>query len=131
MKKLIVSFSLVLATGLAPVFANGTGNDPRIEKVFSKQFAGAEDVKWTKIDDDFQKVSFVLGGTRAEAYFNSDGELLGTVRNLFFSQLPLVVMQGVNKRYTGTVVTEVKEITNSEGTSYRVVLEQKEKKINL
>jgi hypothetical protein len=131
MKNLIVTLSFALAAGLTPVLATPVTSTPIMEEVFAQKFAGAENVKWTKLDEDYQKVSFTLGGTRAEAYFGTNGELLGTVRNLFFSQLPLVVMQAVGNRFDNAAIIEVKEITNNDGTSYRVVLEHKEKKYNI
>lgn len=131
MKKLIVSLATVLATGLAPAFAHTTNDNPRAEKVFAQQFAGAENVKWTELSDDYVKASFTLSGIRVEAYFNQDGELEGTLRNLFYNQLPLAVMQTVSHKFTGAVIVEIKEITNNESTSYRIVLELKNTKYNL
>ena len=131
MKNLIVSLSLVLATGLTPVFASGTDTDPRAEKAFARQFAGAQNVEWTKLENEIQKVSFLYAGSRAEAYFSSNGEFLGSARNIFFNQLPLVVMQAVSNRFAEPIIIEIKEITNEEGTSYKILLEQKEKKYSL
>ena len=99
--------------------------------VFAQQFAGAENVKWTKLTDGYQKASFTLSGIRVEAYFNQDGELQGTLRNLFYNQLPLAVMQTVSHKFSGAVIVEIKEITNNDGTTYRVVLEQRNNKYNL
>jgi hypothetical protein len=131
MKKLIATLSLVLTIGITPLLANETSGDPRMEATFLKQFSGAENVKWTKLEEGFEKVAFTLGGTRVEAYFNNEGELAGTVRNLLFNQLPLTVMQSVNSRFAGATVLETREINNADGTAYRIVLEQKEKKYNL
>jgi len=131
MKNLFVTLSLVLTTGITPLLANETHSDPRTEAVFLKQFSGAENVKWTKLEEGFEKVAFTLGSVRVEAYFTNEGELAGSVRNLFFNQLPLTVMQAVNNKFEGAVVVEAREINNADGTTYRVVLEQKEKKYNL
>ena len=131
MKNLIVSLATVLATGLAPAFAHTTNDNPRAEKVFAQQFAGAENVKWTKLADDYLKASFTLSGIRVEAYFNQDGELQGTLRNLFYNQLPLAVMQTVSHKFNGAVIVEIKEITNNDGTSYYVTLEEGDKKVVL
>jgi hypothetical protein len=131
MKNLILALSVALVAGITPSLANETPGDPRTEAVFTQQFSGAENVKWTKLEDGFEKVAFTLAGTRVEAYFTKEGELAGTVRNLFFSQLPLTVMQAVNSRFAGADVVEAREINNTEGTSYRIVLEQKDKKYSL
>ncbi len=131
MKNLIVTFAVVMSMGLTSSFAAVSTSDPVIETNFARQFTGAEDVKWTSIEHGMKKVSFTLGGTRTEAYYNVDGELLGTLRNLFYSQLPLSVMQTINNKFDGGVVIEILEITNNEGTSYRVILEQKDKKYKI
>jgi len=131
MKNLIVSLALVLTTGSTPLLAHGINNDPRAEKVFTRQFAGAENVKWTTLDEGYEKVVFTLNGVRAEAYYSVDAELLGTVRNLSLNQLPLLVIQTLGNKFADAAIIEVKEITNSDGTQYKVLLEQKEKKYNL
>lgn len=131
MKKLLVSFSLVLTAGLTSAFTQGINNDPGIEKLFAREFADAENVKWVKLDDGYKKASFTLAGTGVEAYFSPKPELLGTVRNIFFSQVPLVVMQAINKQFANALVLEVTEVTNGGGTSYKITLEEKTKKYNL
>jgi hypothetical protein len=121
----------LVVTAATPVLVHATDNDPRAEEAFAKQFAGAQNVKWAKLEDGYLRVTFVLNGIGAETFFNTDGELLGTVRNLFYNQLPLVVMQTVDSKFAGASVIEVKEISNEEGTSYKVVLEEKNKKYSL
>jgi len=131
MKNFIVSIATVLATGLTPVFANGTNDDPRAAKIFAKEFAGAQNIKWTRLEDGYMRVTFLLNGVAAETYFDADAELLGTIRNLFYNQLPLSVMQTVNNRFADAVIIDVKEITNPEGTTYKVTLEQKGRRYNV
>jgi hypothetical protein len=116
MKKLIVSLAAVLAIGLAPAFAHAANDNPHVEKVFAQQFAGAENVKWTEVTDGYLKAAFTLSGIRVEAYFNADGELEGTLRNLFYNQLPLAVMQTVSNKFASAVIVEIREITNNDGT---------------
>ena len=128
MKKLIAILSLVLIAGTISAFAIENPKTPKSRKVFEQKFVGAENVKWTNISSEYEKVWFTMAGSSAEAYFNSNGELLGTARNIFFSQLPLSVIQRVNNRFAGSVVIEVNEITNVDGTSYKVVVEQKDRK---
>jgi hypothetical protein len=131
MKNLIVA-TVMLATTFAPAMASETqSDDPRAEKVFAKEFAGAENVKWTRLEDGYLRVTFLLNGVAAETYFDADALMLGTVRNLFFNQLPLAVMQTVNKKFANPVVIEVQEITNEEGTSYKLIFEQDSKKYNV
>ena len=131
MKRIFFSAMLLLSLGIAPSFANSTLPDETVaSKNFKKEFAGAENVKWTAIGE-FQKASFVLAGHRAEAYFNADGDLAGSVRDLFYDQLPLAVMKTVDSRYENADIIDVREISNNEGTSYKVQLELGSKKYSL
>ena len=122
---------LLLSLGIAPSFANSTLPDETVaSKNFKKEFAGAESVQWSAIGD-YQKASFVLAGHRAEAYYNADGELAGSVRDLFYDQLPLAVMKTVDSRFENAGIIDVREISNTEGTSYRVQVEYGNKKYSL
>jgi hypothetical protein len=131
MKKIFVSVSLLLAAGLPSVFA---GNDPNpdqeVLKLFNQEFAKAEEVTWSK-QDDFDKATFMLGGSRAIAFFNQEGKLEGSARDINFAQLPLVVMTAVEKRFANAMIYTVTEISSENGTSYRVVLETENKKFRI
>ena len=128
---MISVFFLLLSTGLTAVFAN---EDPEPSQVvlneFKKEFSFAENVKWDK-QDEFDKATFVLMGRRVVAYFNNLGQMEGCIRDIFFDQLPLAVMTAVDKRFADAEVTDVSEISNSEGTSYRIRLYSKNKKYSV
>jgi hypothetical protein len=131
MKNLIVAVAAIVATSFAPALANGTNNDPTTESVFANQFTGAQNVKWTELENGYHRVFFTFNGTAVEAFYNGDAELVATVRNIFYNQLPMRVIQTMGIKFADAVVIEVKEITNTEGTYYKILLEQKDKKYNL
>lgn len=120
MKKLFLSLCL-----FATITAFAKGPDPVTEKVkssFKKEFPGAELISWNDAGDYFKAV-FLYGGYRTEAYFNEDGELQGSARNILYNQLPLAVTKSVEKRFTKPDVLEVSEITTESGTRYLLRLE--------
>jgi hypothetical protein len=128
MKAIILSMSLILTVGVTGAFAHDrTPVSDQVQESFNKEFAGAEAVNW-KETGEYLKASFVLRGHRAEAYFNKEGELQGCVRDLFFDQLPLSVMTSMDKRFANADIIQVREITNTEGTSYVINLEYRDKK---
>jgi len=131
MKKIIVSLSLLLTAGLVSAIAN-PGPDPaqKVLAGFKNEFPTAQYVTWTTMDE-FDKAVFVLAGRRVIAYFSKEGELQGSVRDIFFDHLPLTVMNAVNRRYVNAVIFEVREINNIEGTSYKMTLEFKNRKYNI
>ncbi|MDZ4807588.1 MAG: hypothetical protein SGI96_04900 [Bacteroidota bacterium] len=131
MKKIIISFSLLLSAGLTTVFANDapTPNE-QVLASFKKEFASAQDVRWNK-QDNYDKATFLLGASWVVAYFNPAGPLEGCARDIFFNQLPLAVMAAIDKRFAAAVIINVREITNVDGTHYRLILEAKNKKLKV
>lgn len=130
MTKRIFMLPVLMAVTAASVFAtpNPDKADPRTEAIFKREFAGAHDVKWTSLKEGLQKVTFVWGGIRTIAYFNERAELVGSVRNVFYDHVPLSVVRTIGSRFSNPVVIEVTEISNPEGTSYKMILEQKNKR---
>jgi hypothetical protein len=131
MKKFFLFLSFALIIGMTSAFAS---NDPnvsaRVQQSFKREFPSAEYVTWDK-DQDYLKASFVLADYRAEAWFSGDGQLLGTIRDLLYNQLPLAVMKEVDKKFSASNITEIREITNSNGTTYKMVVETRKGKFNI
>ena len=122
MKKIFVSLSIMLAIGLTTVLANDEPLSDKVKESFKKEFVGAKSVKWNHIGD-YQMASFVFGGHRAEAYFNADGELEGSVRDLLFNELPLLAMRSLERRFATADIIDILEVSNKEGTSYLLKVE--------
>src|SRR6186997_370634 len=110
MKKIILSITLMMTLGVTIALAvPGSKPDPGpdVQELFRREFAGAEFVKWT-VQGEYQKASFVLGGHRAEAYYTIAGEYLGSIRDLFYDQLPLAVMKAVDTKYPEADISELR-----------------------
>lgn len=127
MKRIFLSLSLMLTVAVTTFANNETNVSELVQQSFKKEFAGAQSVTWNDMGTYF-KATFILGGHRAEAYFNPDGEFAGSVRDLFYDQLPLAVMKSVDSRFTDASIVDVKEVSTSEETNYRVTLEMGGKK---
>lgn len=131
MKKIISSVFLLLTAGLSIALAcEDPGPNQQVLELFEKEFSAAQQVTWNK-QDNFDKATFLLTGRRVVAYFNPAGQLEECVRDIFFDQLPLVVMKGVDQKFPEAAISTVQEITNTEGTSYRIFLEAKSKKYSI
>ena len=131
MKKTIIIFSLLLTTCLSEVFANEkVSPDKMTLDGFKKEFIAAQCVTWEK-QGDFDKATFLLSGHRVIAWFNTTGQLEGSIRDIFFDQLPLYVMTAVDKRFADADIYSVREITKNELTSYSITLEAKNKKYTI
>jgi len=131
MKKIIVSLSFLLTTGLLNTFAaDRIEPSKQVLDEFKKEFIAAQHVSWAK-QGEYDKATFLLAGRRVIAYFNAAAQFEGCVRDIFFDQLPLTVMTAVDKRFAEAGIFDVREITNSEGTSYHITLEAKNKKYRI
>ncbi len=131
MKKIVLSLAALLTVGAATLSANPLPEpNPKALEVFNREFASARFAKWSE-DEGLAKVSFVLGGTRAIAFFDEGGELLGSIRDLTFNQLPLAVLTSIDKRYKDAAIYDFRELTNAEGTRYTMTVEDKGKKISV
>jgi len=128
MKKFFLALSLSLAVVLTTAAHPVVAENPLAEKAFQKMFAGASHVNWSEVKEGFLKVSFVWGGHQAVAFFDKNAHLIGTVRGLFFNELPLSVTKSVTDNFGTAPVLEVNEIFNEEGIRYRVIIEYKNKK---
>ena len=128
MKKILFAAAFMTATFISAIASPIENNDPKAEHAFNKQFAGAQNITWSKTEDGLLKVNFVWGGHSTVAYFNEKAEIVGSVRNMFYDQLPLTIIRAVDAQYPCPVVIEVREISNQEGTTYALVIEEKAKK---
>lgn len=131
MKQFFLSFALIATVAIAAAARPVPTEDPLVEKAFRQLFTGASNVSWSKEEGKILRASFLWGEHHTIAYFGNDGELLGSVRNLFFSQLPLTVIRSFNEDFKGHVVLEIREISNDEGTSYSLLTEHKNKNYKL
>jgi len=131
MKKIFVSLTLLLTAAASTAFANiVTDPDPGVEEVFKKEFAGAENVTWSQ-QENYQKATFILGGHRVVAYFNEENEFAGCIRNILYDQLPLIVTKTIDQKFPGAEMQEIREITNSDGTSYLIRVDVNNKKLKV
>lgn len=130
MKQFFLALTLSFVTVLS-VAARPVSEDPAVEKTFRQLFTGASNVTWSKESRDLVKASFLWGQHHTVAYFDKKGNLLGSIRGLFFTQLPLSVIRSVNTQYADHMILEVREISNEEGVSYSLISEHKGKRYKL
>ena len=130
MKKSIIVFSAILTVITATAFVGSKPGGNPAEATFQKEFNGATNVKWTE-GKDIISATFVLSDSRIIAYFTSEGALLGTERNVLFSQLPLAVIKEINNRYGEAPVINIIEYTSGLDTFYGMYVDTPTKELKL
>lgn len=117
--------------GLSSSYANEDVKvSKRVLSAFQNDFNSAVNARWS-LEQEFYKVSFINMDMQVEAYYDEEGALVGSVRNLSFEQLPLAIIHEFNRRFESAPVKSVVEITNVEGTSYRIWTEKGNKNYKL
>jgi hypothetical protein len=122
---LLASFFSVFSKAEALPFDDVT---PVVLKSFTSTFSKAKEVDWTE-SGRMYKARFTLDGQYINAFYSEDGDLLALTRNVSTSQLPVLLQAELKKQTDKYWITELFEITNEEGTSYFVSLENADTKI--
>ena len=128
MKKIIIMLAVTISSLAA--FASEENVDKKVLNAFSQEFAGAKDVKWTT-NETFYKASFVFNGQYVYAFYQLDGELLAMTRNITSLDLPISLQTSLKKGYEGYWISDLFEISNSEGTKYYITMENADSKLVL
>lgn len=97
---------------------------------FQSTFKGAKEVDWT-ISTAYVKAQFALDGQYINAFYTNDGEMIALTRNITANQLPVMLQANLKKQCENFWITELFELTNEEGTSYYVTLENADNKVIL
>jgi len=131
MKKAFVTLVTLLTIGTTVSLADpGSDVDPKILSAFQKEFSFAKNVKWEG-EGNLTRVNFSLNDQGIAAWYNSDGELITTARNILYHQLPISVMISMDKEYAGADIFGIIEISRNNETWYQIRADKKGKKFLL
>ena len=131
MKKFITAAVLSTVLLVNAAFANKNEDiNFKVETAFKQEFGQAKDVSWLKTDN-YYKASFKMNGNLLTAYFTSDGEMMGIVRNILSTQLPINLQASLRKEYDGFWITDLFEFSKQDSNGYYVTIENADKIITL
>lgn len=128
MKKIIMT--LAIALGTLSSFAGKEVVSSRVLNSFNNDFADAKEVSWT-IGKSYYKASFVFNNQHVHAFYHTDGELMGMTRYISSLDLPINLQVDLKKEYNSYWISDLFEVSNNEGTSYYITLEDADSKIVL
>ena len=127
---------IAILTAAASLFTNVSSAADKIEvtpavvRSFTTTFAQASDVNWT-VSNNLYKADFALNGQYASVFYEADGSLVATIRNITSLQLPITLQASLRKDYADYWISDLFELTNTEGTSYYVTLQCGDSKLIL
>ena len=126
MKKILLMLAIAISSVTA--FASETNVNTKVLNAFSREFAGAKDVKWAT-NETFYKAAFVYNGHYVYAFYQLDGELMAVTRNISSLDLPLNLQTSLKKDHAGYWISDLFEISNTDGTNYYITLENADSKV--
>jgi hypothetical protein len=121
---------LAIAISSLTAFASDENVAKPVLNAFNKEFAKAQEVKWTS-GTDFYKATFILNDQYISAFYNPQGELMALSRNISYVNLPLKLQAKIRSDYSSYWICDLFEMSGEEGTSYYITLEKGDSKIVL
>ena len=128
MKKIIVTLAVAFSTLYS--FAGEVKVSSKVLDAFNTEFASAKEVTWTATNS-YYKASFLYDDQHVFAFYSTEGELMGLTRYISSLDLPLSLQTGLKKDYSNYWITDLFEVSNSEGTGYYITVENADSKIVL
>lgn len=98
MKKLFILALTALAIGTSS-FAASTSATTKATNHFAAAFRQAKEVSWNS-NGRFEKVNFVLNNEKLTAFYDVDGDLVGTTKELAFDKLPKAAIESITTKFT-------------------------------
>jgi len=131
-----MKFLITMLTVVSSLFANANSVDqplsisPVVVQSFKNTFSQATEVSWS-VSDNFYKADFFLNGQYASVFYNCDGRLMATTRNITSLQLPVILQAAIKKDYNDYWISNLFELTNDDGISYYITLQKGDTKLIL
>jgi len=121
MKKIIFVITTMLTS--AALFATTPPEvSQKVLKAFAETFKEPKDVVWHEYEN-FYEVGFKQGEIKTLVRYDADGNITGTTRYYFESELPPIIVSRLKQKYPDRSVYGVTEIYTESDLSYYVTME--------
>ena len=127
MKKLLLVLGLVATMGVCSAYPSERVSRKVLES-FKTEFTNAKDVEWDTGSNYF-RATFTMNDQRVFAFYNVEGELLSVARYISSIQLPINLFSELKNNYSKYWISDLFEVSNSEGLHYYVTLETADSKL--
>ena len=129
MKNLIV---LVLAFALISFSAFSQKTPPEVVKIeFAKKYATAQSVKWDNEEQNEWEAEFTMDGKKMSAAFDNAGQWMETETAISVKDLPVAVVNGLDKDYPGYKKSDISIFENSKFKGFELTLKKGEASIEV
>lgn len=130
MKNLILSTAVILSLSFNAIASPTEPANEKVQNTFHQVFKQADNVNWYSTGNKYEAF-FVMDNVKTHATIDSKGNLVQTVRYYTKENLPANIIYSVNKAYKDKTIFGVTEVSNHNGTNYRIVLKDENNYINI
>ena len=130
MKKLLVSAVLTVLIATSSIAADVNELNSKVVSNFSIEFKNAKNVTW-KSTENFVKASFILNDKSMAAFYDLDGNMIGTTTNIAIDDLPTNAKRAFAKKYAEYTVKEAIQFNGVEETAYYISAESEQQTLLL
>ena len=127
MKKIVFVLGLLAVMGVSNAYPSEKVS-PKVLASFKSEFSTAKDVEW-ETGSNYFRATFSLNEQRVFAFYSVDGELISIARNISTLQLPINLFSNLKNDYSKYWISDLFEVSNSEGLHYYVTLETADTKL--
>ena len=127
MKKIVLILGLVATIGVCSAYPSEKVSQ-RVLASFKTEFTNAQDVEW-ETGNNYFRAAFTMNEQRIFAYYNVDGQLQSIARHISSIQLPVNIYADLKNDYSKYWISDLFEVSNSEGLHYYVTLETADSKL--
>ena len=127
MKKIVFVLGLLVTVGICSAYPSERVSR-KVLASFKTEFASAQDVEW-ETGNNYFRAAFTMNEQRIFAFYNVDGEMLSLARYISSVQLPVNLFADLKNDYSNYWISDLFEVSNSEGLHYYVTLETAESKL--
>ncbi|HEV7333366.1 MAG TPA: hypothetical protein VGN63_20185 [Flavisolibacter sp.] len=130
MKLILFTLTALLSFGSLKSDAQEIQVSTAVSNAFHHAFKNASDVEW-KEAGSYYKADFTLNGQYVTAFYNTEAKLVAVTRNISPVQLPVTLQNNLKTAYEDYWISELFELSDENGTSYYVTVEDGDSKITL
>ncbi len=131
MKKIMTTLVLAALLIVNSAFANNKETiNEKVQSAFKQEFSRATEINWSR-SDNFYKVEFTLNNNVMTAYYNENAELMGVIKNLLSTELPINLQLSLKKDYGSYWISDLFEFARNEESGYFITIENSDTKLVL
>ena len=127
MKKILFVIGFLAIVGVSNAYPSEKVS-PKVLSSFKSEFSNAKDVAW-ETGYNYYRAAFSLNDQKMFAYYTVDGDLLSIARYISSLQLPIHLFANLKNDYHKYWISDLFEVSNSDGVHYYVTLENADTKL--